>query len=226
MPEDEQGQGGWRPDADPSLLTEQRVERAAIAERDYVKGQVEVLRERVNGEIRALVERLNAIDRATTLLSETVNRVPTETQLAVGQLAAVVGEQFNSVDKQFAERDTRSEREARDNKLAVDAAFAAQEKQAVAQNEANTTAINKSELATTETINKLAELFKSDSKALSDKIDDLKQRVQALESGRNGATEGRVERRAAQTLSLNAVVGMFTVGALLLGLIVTIIVKA
>lgn len=83
-------------------------------------------------------------------------------------------EKFASVGNQFKERDTRSEREARDTKLAVDAAFAAQEKQAVAQNESNTLAINKSEGATTETI-----------KTNQDLVPQLRSRTSSTDGAKN-----------------------------------------
>lgn len=50
---------------DPTVLTTQQMTRAVNAERDYVNGQLEVLRERLTG-----------IDRATVVLNETVNRTP------------------------------------------------------------------------------------------------------------------------------------------------------
>lgn len=165
---------------DPTVLTTEALARGLNAERDYVDGQIGVL-----------VERLSGIDRATELLSNTVNRVPTETQQAIGNLQAVQDERFSSIATQFQERDTRQEREARDNKVAVDAAFAAQKEAAAKQDESNAKAIDKSEAATTETINKLGELFKTSTDALIDKVDDLKARVQAIESNKLGGNETR-----------------------------------
>lgn len=177
--------------------------------------------------VREIFEaRLDAMDKATELLSETVNRVPTETQREVGNLRNVVAEQFRSVDKQFAERDIRSEREARDNRTAVDAAFAAQKEAAAEQNKANTTAINKSEAATAETIGKLAELFESRTEGLREQLNDLKLAQRALESGRSGATEGRVERRADRAIGSNmlAVVVSSIVGtAVVIGVVIGIV---
>jgi hypothetical protein len=211
------------PRSDPTALTTEQLLRTAQAERDYVDGRIDVL-----------IERLSGMDRATQLLSNTVTKVPTEVQREVGNLRNVVDEKVASIDKQFSERDTRSEREARDNKLAVDAAFAAQEKQAVAQNDANTTAINKSEQATTETINKLSELFKTTTDALSDKIDDIKQRVQAIESSKQGVVENaqhtfqtqepanaaRMLSNAKTTLVVTAIIGVVSVIALIAAVIV------
>jgi hypothetical protein len=198
------------PIPDPTILTTEALIRAVAAERDYVNGVAAVLRERLNG-----------IDKATSLLSETISRAPTETQEAVKNLAAVTNERFASIVTQFAERDTRSERESRDNKVAVDAAFAAQKEAASEQNKSNTLAITKSEVATTETINKLGDLFKTTTDALGDKIDDLKQRVNSIESARVGYRES--EQRQAQ--GWGSVVAVAGVLAVLASVVVGLLVK-
>jgi uncharacterized protein YicC (UPF0701 family) len=199
------------PVPDPTVLTTEAIIRAVESERDYVNGKFDVLRERLNG-----------MDTATELLSETVTRVPTDTQQAVDNLKAVVDERFSSIVTQFKERDTRSERESRDNKVAVDAAFAAQKEAASEQNKANTKAIDKSEEATNEAINKLGELFKTAIDALTDKVDDVKSRTQALENKNNGTTENRVESRAAMYTNSNvvatvvaAIVGIFVIAGVI-----------
>lgn len=166
------------PVPDPTVLTTEQLIRAVQGERDYVDGKVELL-----------VERLRGIDIATKLLNETVNRVPTETQTSVGRLQDLTDEKFRSVSLQFKERDTRSERESRDNKVAVDAAFAAQKEAASEKDKANTLAITKSEVGTLETINKLERLFTTKNDGLSDKIDDLKDRIGRLESVKVGSQQ-------------------------------------
>jgi cation transport regulator ChaB len=189
--------------ADPTVFTNERIQAVAQAERDYVDGKIEVL-----------TTRLNAMDEATKVLHETVTRVPTDIQLAVGHLQSVLDERFTSVSIQFQERDTRQERESRDNKVAVDAAFAAQKEAAAKQDEANSKAIDKSEAATAETINKLAELFKNGDDARAAQIADLKERIVGIESHKEGAQENRVDQRLDMNtlipiLSLIAVVVLF-----------------
>jgi len=192
------------PVPDPTILTTEALARGLSAERDYVDGQISILE-----------QRLDAIDKATELLNETVNRVPTDVQQAVGNLRELVEEQLKSVQTQFRERDTRQERESRDNKLAVDAAFAAQEKQAAAQNKSNAEAQTKSEAAIKESIDKQSELFQTTTKAITDKVDDLKDttardlaaaassradlstRITALEQQKVGAGESRTGLYAA-----------------------------
>lgn len=162
------------PSPDPSTLTTEQLARVAAAERDYVNGQLDVLRERLRG-----------IDSATALLSATVNHGPSEVEKSsaslkerinkdITQLQALHEVKFEAVAQQFEERDKRGERESRDNKVAVDAAFAAQKEAASEQNKSNTLAISKSELATAETINKLEQLVSANIQGLNDKVDDLK----------------------------------------------------
>jgi uncharacterized phage infection (PIP) family protein YhgE len=171
-------EGSPPPVPDPTVLTTEALARAVAAERDYLNAQLEVLRERLRG-----------IDRATELLNETVNRVPTDLQREIKHLRELTEERDRSVQTQFRERDTRQERESRDNRTAVDAAFSAQKEAASEQNKSNTLAINKSEQATAETIAKLAELFKTTTDALSSKLEDFKERLTRIESIKQGGKE-------------------------------------
>jgi predicted nuclease with TOPRIM domain len=183
------------PVPDPTVLTTEALARAIAAERDYVDGQLDVLQERLRG-----------IDTATKLLNETVNRVPTDVTKEVTHLRELMEGQFESVALQFKERDTRSERESKDNQIRVAAAFAASKEASSEQNKSNTTAITKSEGAMTESITKLAELFRTEIKALKDNLDELKSRVNGAESLRQGGVESRTEGRAAIS-STTAIIG-------------------
>jgi hypothetical protein len=189
------------------------------------------LKEHTDGRFEVVLERLRGIDKATELLNETVNRVPTDLQKAIAQVRELMDERFASVALQFKERDTRSERESRDNKVAVDAAFAAQKEAASEQNKSNTLAIDKSEKATAETLNKQADLFKSTTDALADKIDDVKARQSTLEAQLlaqaakgTGAQEATVERRqsnaaiyAAMTIGVSLILAVLTIVAFIAG---------
>jgi hypothetical protein len=166
------------PTPDPTILTTQALSRAVSAERDYV-----------NGRVSAVEERLHAIDVATRLLNETVNRTPTDITKEVTHLRELMQVELRSVSNQFAERDTRSERESRDNKLAVDAAFAAQEKQSRAQNESNGEAIRKSELATSDTIKTNQELAMTKIEGIDKLLNETRLIVTGLISSRQGGQE-------------------------------------
>ncbi len=163
---------------DPTVLTTAQLDRAVSAERDYVDGQLQVLETRLAG-----------IDEATKLHLRGIVDIPERIDEKVGHLAEVTTERFNSIQRQFTERDTRSIRESSDNKIAVDAAFAAQKEAASEQNKANTKAIDKSEESTAEAINKLGELSQTTTKALESKVDDIKERVVNTEGGSRGASD-------------------------------------
>src|SRR6185312_881175 len=143
------------PFPDPTVLTTQGLQRE-------IKALRELLETRIDGQ-----------DREIKRVQEGLDGREHDIRLAIGQLEKLMGEKlasenlrFETVAIQFKERDTRSERESRDNKVAVDAAFAAQKEAAAKQDESNQKAIDKSEVATAEKINKLAELFKTTTDAL------------------------------------------------------------
>ena len=198
------------PNPDPTILTEARIERAEAGVREYVQGQLDVLR-----------TRLDAIDEATKVLSTIVNKVPSETEKEVGHLSKVVAEKIGSIAQQFDERDIRSVREAELIKVALDAAFAAQKEAAAEQNKANQKAIDKSEEATNEAIVKLSELFETRTAALADKVEDIKDRVQGIESGTRGE---RYQKGQAQVVTA-AMIGWASLGVLVLTAMVGLVIK-
>lgn len=167
-----------RPVPDPTALTDQAIARLERSITAYI-----------DGKFAALKERLDGIDAATALRIEAAKEIPARIDEKVGHLEGLTNEKFASIMTQFAERDTRSERESRDNKFAVDAAFAAQKEAAAKQEDTFTKQIDKSEIATTETIAKLEALTATQDRALSDKIDDIKERILVVEQ-RFGAALG------------------------------------
>jgi len=213
--------GDTRPIPDPTVLTTQQLYREVAALREVVS------------------TRLDAMDRAIVLLQAVANRSPTpgEIDLDLKSFKMLVDEKFagmlnralerfNTVDVRFTEREVRSERESRDNKVAVDAAFAAQKEAASEQNKSNTLAISKSEAATTETLNKQADLFKSTTDALAARIEDAKQtmskidtRITAIESRGVGVQESRTQ----SNWTVGAALSAFAVMISLAGLIVVLI---
>jgi Tfp pilus assembly protein PilX len=98
-------------------------------------------------------------------------------------------EMFQSVQTQIKERDTRSEREARDNKVAVDAAFAAQKEAAAKQDESNAKAIDKSEKTTTETIKTNQELATSKIDALTKGQDEIRTTLTGIVATKQGGRD-------------------------------------
>lgn len=121
--------------------------------------------------------RLDAMDKAMELFNANITRVPTDTDKQISHLKELHDERFSGVDKQFTERDVRTEQSATATKIAVDAALQAQKEAAGAQNESNAAAIAKSEAATAKQIDGIIALLNSSLKALDEKINDLKGRL-------------------------------------------------
>jgi len=179
------GGDGSRPVPDPTVLTTDAVNQAVVISKDYTDGKTAVIDERIRG-----------IDKATELLNQEVNRVPSKLTQAIENVEKVMDTRFESISQQFKERDIRAEREARDNKVAVDAAFAAQKEAAAKQDEANAKAIDKSEKATAETIKTNQELSKATTDGLVKGLDEVKLAVTRLETSKLSARESTVDHRA------------------------------
>jgi hypothetical protein len=226
------------PVPDPTTLTTQALDRQLEQTQQLVETKLEVVRTRID-----------AIDRATEIFQDSLVRVPTDVDKQVGNLRALHDERFNSVTTQiaagfdsvtlqFEERDKRGERESRDNKVAVDAAFAAQKEAASEQNKSNTLAISKSEAATSETINKLEQLVSANIGGLTSKVDDVKsglgavrqefansvaavrQELIAFQSRSAGGQDQRSDNRAGVNMGLaifGAVATLISIVALIYG---------
>jgi hypothetical protein len=104
---------------------------------------------------------------------------------------------------------------SRDNKVAVDAAFAAQKEAASTQDQNNAKAIDKSERATAETIKTNQELSQTNIAALTKSLDELKLSVSRIESVKVGVTENRAGIYAA----LAAAISLMIVGMTILGFV-------
>ena len=203
------GQPSLVPIPDPSARTTDAIALAVVAGRDHVAGLISIIS-----------QRLDAMDRATALLNSQVTAVPSDVDKQVGNLKELHSERFKSIELQFIERDKRSERESRDNKVAVDAAFAAQKEAAAEQNKSNTLAISKSEVATTEAIRKLEQLVQAAIDGLNDKISALGDRLNRTENLITGAAENR----AGSSKQLSTVLAVGSLMLILVSVSVAIIV--
>jgi len=98
-------------------------------------------------------------------------------------------ERFRGIETQFLERDKRTEQTTHDNKVAVDAAFAAAKEAVGEQNKSNAASITKSEATFTKQIDQTGTLLSAVAKATDEKIDDLKTRLTSLESQKIGGRD-------------------------------------
>lgn len=163
-----------RPDPDPTLRTNEQLQREAV-----------ILRELIELRMEGVQVRFDAMDKAIGLLQETANRSPTINEVYVKH-----EQMFQSIATQFEERDTRTEQTSKDSKVAVDAALQAAKEAVGAQNESNSLAIAKSEAATTKQIDAMGALITATAKASDEKIDDLKGRLGLIEGRSKGFGDG------------------------------------
>ena len=187
-----------RPNPDPTVLTTEQLERMKeVILRDIVASR-EIVESKLVGVKDVFDTRLEAMDKAIALFHAHTDKFPEKIQVGVGHLQRLHQQKFDSIATQFQERDTRTEQTWRDNKFAVDAALqAAKEavgaalqaaKEAVGeQNKSNALGIAKSEATFTKQIDQIGVLVSSMGKGFDDKIDDIKGRLQAMESTRKGA---------------------------------------
>src|ERR1700722_774227 len=148
--------------------------------------------------LRELLEtRLIAVEQSNRHQFDDLRRVPTDTDRQVAHLKELLNEKFNSVQKQFDERDIRSQASEDAAKVAVNAALQAQKEAAAAQNDSNAAAITKSEGATIKQIDGILALLGSNTIGTNDKIAAINPRLDRGEGMSRGDRETRSESRVA-----------------------------
>jgi hypothetical protein len=213
---------GSTPIPDPTVLTSMLVDKAIANLREILEAQI-------SGQKELFQARFDEAEKATRLLQDIFDRVPMMMDEKVSHLAKLGEEKFAGVERSFEERDTRSEREARDNKTAIDAALLAQKEAVRLQTEASALATAKSEAATMKQTDQLVTQLQTSTKALDDKIAELgksatallqaetkaltgeianvKERLTLIEGKSTGRVENVVEHRASAT-DTRGLVGM------------------
>ena len=197
---------GSTPVPDPTVLTTAALTREIYALR-------EILEMRIDGQQKVFEARLAGMDKAIELLQSIADRLPVSMDSKVSNLRLLHEEKFSSIQTQFVERDTRSERESKDNKVAVDAALQAAKEAVGKQQESGDKAIAKSEAATIKQIDQINTSIGASNKTLDDKIDDVKERITRLESEDKGH-QTAVTTQQTSNMNLVSVIGLI-VGALI-----------
>lgn len=187
-----------RPVPDPTVLTTQQLLREIGSSREIVETRFEGL-DKAIGLLQATSDR--HIERHSAMISD-----------ALILQAAFFEEKFRSVAVQFAERDTRTEQTSRDSRVAIDAALAAQVKSVDAQNVSNSVAISKSEAAFTKQIDLIGSRIEAGGRAIDGKIDDVKTRLNTLESHTN----------AFESRSTGKGEGTSQIGVIAMGIVATV----
>ena len=195
---------------DPSYLTTQQLHRKMATLRELLEA------------------RLDGMDHAASLLQASTDRLPTQVAQLVGQLQQVQDEKFKGIATQFKERDTRSDQNSRDQKVAVDVAILVVEKAVGKQNEFFSLSIEKSEKATAKQIDQQSDLLRTSTKALDDKVSTLDRRLERIEGIAVGqATQAANQQtthtnsQGASNLTISLVMGAVGIIALILSIIVS-----
>jgi hypothetical protein len=195
-----------RPDPDPTSATTAALQREISALKDGTNTQM-------NGLEKVLTSRIEGIEKSIEVAHADAVRIPTMLQDGIANLKALIWgrldtvkaecdgtnsanvEKFNGIQTQFAERDTRVELAAKEAKEALGAALTGQKEAVTEQNKANNLSIAKSEAATLKQIDGLISSIATLNTTLSEKIDDVKQRLTVIEGRATGQLESRVEVR-------------------------------
>lgn len=208
------------PNPDPTQRTVDQLQREIGATR-------QILEANIIGTREVLETRLAGMDKAIELLQNATDKLPDKIKDAVGQLQQLHDEKFQSInnqltamasgiEKQFTERDKRTEQLSLADKTAIAAALQAQKEAAGAQNESNTTANTKMEGNFAKLIEQNQLLLQEFRRTSDDKIDDVKSRLDKGEGLLRGGTETRTETRQ-NMVALTAIGGF--VFAIISGLV-------
>lgn len=186
------------PIPDPTLLTARSIKDAIRGERQRTEAVQEGERFRhdadvrgLQGEINVILQRIDDSDLALRLLSDTVNKVPSETDLKTGQLSILIEEKIRGVYAVLGEREKRTTEAAALADTALKAAFKAQQDAATEQNKANEKAIAVSAEATAKTIAKNEQLATAGVSGLDIRFTELKDQVADLRADLRGLSLSR-----------------------------------
>lgn len=150
---------------------------------------------------REVADRVNASSDHSALEIHRVEQVAHE---ELNHLREVYEQKYIGIGTRFDERDERTAQAAQESRISLDAALAAAKEAVGAQQEANSTAIAKSEAATQKTIDALTASSAAANRSLDDKIADIKSRVDRGEGGGSVADKWRSTYIAVASVLMSA----------------------
>ena len=169
---------------------------ARVAAAEGILGALGVRVMSMPDELGALRNHLRSeIEEQLVVLRAADEHLVTEIKEHVDNLQLLHGEKFAAIQQQFRERDVRTEQDKKSSKEALDAALLAQKESVRQQNDANTTAATKSEVSFTKQTDQLVILIATLEKSLTDRITELKERIDRGEGGNAGQSTERTEHR-------------------------------
>jgi hypothetical protein len=219
---------GSTPVPDPTELTDRAIARVEKSIKDYVDSQLSIRDERLRGIDTATDLRLQRSEQYPAAIDEKVGHVRELARAwaeADSRFAAAEVLHLREVDDiRFQAAERLAARESELNALALAAAFAAQKEASAKEAEYTRIASIKSESATAQAIDKLGELFATQTRGLGDKVDDLKDRVGRIESVKVGSVEQRGDAALSRTsiyATIGVVVSLLLVGIAVVGVLAT-----
>jgi hypothetical protein len=186
----------------------------------------------VNGLEALLVQRITGLEQIMRMLDGVLKngpqerddlreRLQTDIATAVDNLKYLHEERFNAIQQQFVERDTRGDQEKKASKEALDAALLAQKESVSQQNDANTTAATKTETNFTKQIDLVGTQITALDKSLTDRISELKERIDRGE----GQGQGSATTRSDQRLNMSQVIAAIATLAAVLSFVLYVVKK-
>jgi hypothetical protein len=193
-------QHGWIPDPDPSVITTEVINAVKADFRRELAGLRELIEARIvmtEGIAGRSSEALHIeINRRLEALDVRNAAIREEITSEIHHLELLQDERFKAIAERFTERDFRSDQDKRTSKEALDAALLAAKESVLQQNDANTTAAAKSETSFTNQIDQIGVLMATLEKALTDRITELKERIDRGEGGASGSRQTGADIRA------------------------------
>jgi hypothetical protein len=181
---------GSTPSPDPTILTTQALLRE-------VSSLKEIIDTRLRAMDQAIEVRKNEVDRVkhesdgqVAALKDTIQALIVEKFNTINERFSTMDEKFEGIQTQFVERDERVKDSAIARDTAVAAALQAQKEAAFESKQSFEKGIDKSEKASGERVGQLQVFVEQGLRSLSDKIDDLKSRMdrgEGMGAGHSGA---------------------------------------
>jgi hypothetical protein len=173
---------------------------------------IEQLRRELSALREILTARLDGMDTATKLLSETVNRTPTEIQKQIAHLKELLefrldaGEKIAltrlaGIEQQFAERDIRTDQAGTAAGEALKAALQAAKEAVFEQAQAADKAAAKTEQSFTEQIKQSGLRIDTVAQGLGARVDEIKERLDRGEGAGQGHAATVTDTRADAALA-------------------------
>jgi hypothetical protein len=185
---------GWTPVPDPTKLTTDAVGAAE----DRLRREMATLREIIEARILAL-------ENDAELRLDALREVRPQTERQINHLRELHNEKFASVALQFAERDVRTQQAVEASKEALDAALLAAKELVGQQNTSNVEAAAKAEASFTKQIDQIAVTISTLERSFTDRLTELKERIDRGEGQGQGETAAQIEARAVAAAQLATV---------------------